>query len=198
MNARLYLVTPPSFDPDAFAGVLDGALACGAVDCVRLALETGDEAVLKRAAGTLLEVAASRDTALVIADRVDLVRPLRLDGVHLSDSRTGVREAREAVGADRIVGAHAFASRHRAMTLAEAGADYVSAGPVRGDGAVGDDFFEWWAEVVETPVVAEGGITVEGAARLSAWADFVVPDPTVWRAEDPAADVAAYSAALAP
>ncbi len=41
-----------------------------------------------------------------------------------------MRDVRKALGADRIVGAFAGASRHKGMTLAEAGADYVAFGPV--------------------------------------------------------------------
>ena len=74
------------------------------------------------------------------------------------------------------------------MTLAEAGADYVSLGPVGDTGGLGDgsraedELFHWWAEMIETPVVAEGGVTPSDAARLAAYADFIVPDPAVWSA----------------
>ena len=41
-----------------------------------------------------------------------------------------MREACKALGADRIVGAFGGASKHTGMSLAEAGADYVSLGPI--------------------------------------------------------------------
>ncbi len=202
MSARLYLVTPPAFAPAAFADALAAALEAADVACVRLALEAG-EAELRAAADALRPVCARREAPLVIANHVRLVKPLGLDGVHLADgSANAVRAARAALGADAIVGAAAGASRHRGMIAAEAGADYVSLGPVRagalGDGAEADaELFAWWAEVIETPCVAEGGLTPDIARGLAATADFVAPRFSVWSApEGPAAAVAAYAAAL--
>jgi len=204
VSAGLYLVTPPAFAPGPFAERLAEALAAAEIACVRLALEAG-EAELRAAADALRPVCAARDVPLVIAAHVRLVGPLRLDGVHLPDgSPAAVRAARAALGAEAIVGASGGAARHRAMTAAEAGADYVSLHPVSagalGDGAeAGPELFAWWAEMIETPCVAEGGLSPEIARALRATADFVAPRFSVWDApEGPAAAVAAYAAALAP
>lgn len=201
--ARLYLVTPAQLDPEPFAALLGRALATGHAACLRLDLGAAPEAAWRAAADQLRPVAHAHDVALVIAEHHRLVVPLGLDGVHLGTSRTPVREVRKALGPDRIVGAFAGASRHVGMTVAEAGADYVSFGPVGVTGALGDgtragdELFEWWAEMIETPVVAEGGVTPADAARLAAWADFVVPDPAVWSApEGIEAALAAYARAL--
>jgi thiamine-phosphate pyrophosphorylase len=88
------------------------------------------------------------------------------------------------------------------MTAAEAGADYVALGPVAagalGDGTEAtDELFAWWAEMIETPSVAEGGLTVETARRLAGIADFFALRRSVWEApEGPAAAVRAYAAAI--
>lgn len=201
---RLYLVTPALADADSVAALADRALATGLVACLRLDLGAAPEAGWRAAAQALQPVAHAQDVALVIAEHHRLVGPLGLDGVHLAASRTPVREARRALGPEKIVGAFAGASRHKAMTVAEAGADYVSLGPVGDVGALGegtraeDDLFEWWAEMIETPVVAEGGVTVADAARLKDSADFVVPEMGVWEAaEGIEAALERYAEALA-
>ncbi|MDT8343778.1 MAG: thiamine phosphate synthase [Thermohalobaculum sp.] len=202
--ARLYLVTPVAFDAQRHVPALAAMLATGAVACLRLDLGEGaDEDAWLRAANHLLPVCHAADVALVIAEHHRLVRPLGLDGVHLGRSRTPMRDVRKALGRDAIVGAFGGAERHRAMSLAEAGADYVALGPVRVMGALGDgtaapdELFQWWSEMIETPVVAEGGVTPEDARRLGAIADFIVPDPAlVWDAPDPAAAIADFAAAL--
>ncbi len=202
--ARLYLVTPKEFEPEPFAALADRALAAHPVACLRLDLGAAPEEAWRAAAGHLLAVAQAHDVALVIAEHHRLVAPLGLDGVHLGVSRVPVREVREALGPDRIVGASAGVSRHVGITLANAGADYVALGPVGETGALGDgsragdDLFQWWAEVIETPVVAEGGVTPADAARLAPFADFVVPDVSVWSApEGIEAALAPYAEALA-
>ncbi len=197
-SAQLYLVTPRAFDPAAFAAALEAALAAHPVACLRIDLGEAEEDTWRQAVNHLMPVAHAHEVALVVAEHHRLVGPLGLDGVHLRTSRTPIREVRKKLGRERIIGAFAGASRHRGMTLAEAGADYVSLGPVAESGALGDgklagdDLFQWWAEMIETPVVAEGGLGPADAARLAPYADFLVPDPKIW------ADPAGIAAALAP
>ena len=119
-----------------------------------------------------------------------------LDGVHLTDGAKAVRYARKELGADAIIGTFCGSSRHEGMNAGEAGADYVSFGPV-GDSALyrGEpaplDLFQWWSETIEVPVVAEGAITRDLLAHLSPVSDFVAIGPEIWSAEDPVAALTA-------
>ena len=199
---HICLITPPAFEPEAFAPLLAAALDTVEVACVRLRLAGAGEAALTRAAGHLLAVCHAREAALVIEDHFRLVVPLGLDGVHLAQPRAHVREVRNALGRERIVGAFGGATRHDAIAAAEAGADYVSLGPVAagslGDGAeAGEALFEWWAEMIEVPSMAEGGLTPANAGALAGLADFVAPCRSVWEAGDgPEAALRAYRDAL--
>lgn len=199
MADRLYLVTPPSLAPD-IADRLAAVLDVGGIACVRLQIDS-DEAGIRRAADLLRPVCASREVPLVIADHVRLVVPLGLDGVHLTDGTPqGVRTARAVLGAERIVGAFGGTTRHRAMLLAEAGADYVALGPVHagvlGDGSeAAPELFAWWDEMIEVPSVAEGGLDPGRDAALRA--DFLAPRLSVWNhPEGPVAGLRAWRAAL--
>jgi thiamine-phosphate pyrophosphorylase len=200
--AQLYLVTPPIVTLDEFAPLLAQLLDSVEIACVRLALATGSEDELARAADQLRAEAHARDVPLVIADHFRLAKRLGLDGVHLGDGPRHVRAAREALGAEAIVGAHARASRHDGMTAAEIGADYVSFGPVTatalGDGVVAPlDLFEWWSEMIEVPVVAEGGIDLTRAREIAAFADFLALGDEIWSHGDgPLAALTAYAAAI--
>jgi thiamine-phosphate pyrophosphorylase len=198
---RLYLVTPERFDPQAFAPLLGRVLAGGTVACVRIDLGGAPEDEWRTAVNHLLPVCHEAEVALVVSEHWRLVEPLGIDGVHLVSGRTPLRDVRRALGRDRIIGAYAGASRHKGMSLAEIGADYVAFGPVGETGLLGDDtrapddLFAWWSEMIEVPSVAEGGIGVGEAARLSAIVDFAVPDRRLWDAPDPAAEIAAVGAA---
>lgn len=202
-EARIYLTTPPLGDGAAFAPKLAAALSAAPAACVRLRVREDDEALIRAAADSLREICHRYDVALVLTDHFRLVRPLGLDGVHLADPRLSVREARKALGDDAIVGAFAGTSRHQGMTMAEAGADYVSFGPVAaselGDGQTAEaELFGWWSEMITTPVVAEGGMTLELAEKLAETADFMAADAMIWDApEGPEAAMKALSALLA-
>ncbi len=189
-HPQIYLITPPVFElgrfPDQLARILDSV----EIACLRLDLASRDEDTLGRAADALREVAHAREVAVVITDHVVLAERLGLDGVHLSDAARPVRAARKALGPDAIVGSFCGASRHDGMTAGEAGADYVSFGPVGtsglGDGAQAEfDLFQWWSEMIELPVVAEGGLTEPLVRRFSPVTDFFGVGDEIWHSEDP-------------
>ena len=187
---QLYLVTPPAFDLTGFPDTLGRILDEVPVACLRLEMASHDEDDILRAADILRNVAHARDVAIVIADHVLLAERLGLDGVHLSDAARSVRSARKSLGGDAIVGAFCGASRHDAMTAGEAGADYVSFGPVGktalNDGNSADlDLFQWWSEMIEVPVVAEGGLGFEDLQALKSATDFVALGQEIWSSDDP-------------
>jgi len=198
---QLYLVTPPTFElssfPDRLARVLDEV----EVACLRLSLASSDQDVISRAADAVRAVAHQRDIALVITDHIQMAERLGLDGVHLGDAARSVRDARKALGADAIVGCYCGPSRHDGMTAGEAGADYISFGPVGqsalGDGSTADlELFQWWSEMIEIPVVAEGNLTPDLVASLTPYTDFFGIGDEIWRADDALAELKALTAAL--
>ena len=187
---QLYLLTPPVIElsqyPDMLARVLDTHPAA----CLRLALATRDEDRISRAADACRAVAHARDVAIVVDDHTSLAARLGLDGVHLTDAARSVRDARKALGPDAIVGSFCGTSRHDGMTAGEAGADYVSFGPVTalGDEAAAEtELFAWWTEMIEVPVVAEGGMTDKTVAALAQITDFLAIGEEIWGHDDPAA-----------
>ncbi|MDM7932256.1 thiamine phosphate synthase [Tabrizicola sp.] len=197
---QITLITPPTFDPDVFSTHLALVLDGMEIACLRLSLGTKDEDTLMRAADAAREVAHARDVAIVIENHLILADRLGLDGVHLTDGARTVRKARKDLGADAIVGAFCGTSRHEGMAAGEAGADYVALGPLGettlGDGSRVDfDVFEWWSEVIEVPIIAEGALTAELVAKFGPVTDFFAVGEEIWGAEDP---LSALKALLAP
>ncbi|MDO5705678.1 MAG: thiamine phosphate synthase [Paracoccus sp. (in: a-proteobacteria)] len=192
---QLYLILPTGASAATLAERLAAIMDRVPVACLRIP-GAGDEAELGRIADIAREIAHARDVAVVIEDHIRLAQRHGLDGVHLTDGTRGVREARKELGPDAIVGAFCGSSRHDGMGAAEAGADYVSFGPV-GNTALGRgtaaprDLFEWWSEMIELPVVAEGALTRDLIADLSPVCDFLAIGPEIWAADDPAAALVA-------
>ncbi|MBB97176.1 MAG: thiamine phosphate synthase [Rhodobacteraceae bacterium] len=199
---QTYLITPPSFEADTFPQVLARLLDDQPVACVRLALASRDEDDISRAADALRLVCHDRDVCLVVSDHLLLAQKLGLDGVHLTSGVRGVRDARKALGIEGIVGSFCGQSQHDGMTAGEAGADYISFGPV-GGGALGDgalaerDLFEWWSQMIELPVVAEGGLGTAEVRALAPFTDFFGFGQEIWGAEDPLATLKTLRAAMA-
>ena len=198
---QIYLITPPEFELSTFPDLLARTLDSHEVACVRLALASRDEDRISRAADALREVTHARDIALVLDEHTMLADRLGLDGVHLTDAARSVRDTRKALGDDAIVGAFCGTSRHDGMSAGEAGADYVSFGPVQasalGDGSFAEAaLFEWWSEMIEVPVVAEGGLTTDLVRALAGYTDFFGIGDEIWGVEDPAAALGDLIAAM--
>jgi thiamine-phosphate pyrophosphorylase len=171
-RCRLYLIV----ETDATAPAqLEAALTCPAVASVLIA-SVGGGGLNAAAARELVSMAQAKNVASVLWSDVRLARTLRADGVHLPAGETVVdslREARDILGRGAIVGADAGISRHDAMVLAEAGADYIAFGlpagavDLTGARACRDDLLAWWAEIFEVPCVALGVETADEAATLA-------------------------------
>lgn len=195
---QLYLITPPDFDLGTYPSQLSRVLESADIACIRLALATRDEDRLLRAADAVREVAHQFDIALVIETHVVLAQRLGLDGVHLRDGARTVRHARKELGPDAIVGAYCAGSRHDGISAGEGGADYVAFGPVAGatlgDGTLADaDLFSWWSDMIELPVVAEGGLTPELVTALAPVTDFFAIGEEIWASDDPVAALKALT-----
>jgi len=204
-DCRLYLVTPPRFDPAAFRDHLAAALDAGDVACVQLRLTDATDDQIRRAIDTLRPVVQDRDVAFLLCGRPDLAAATGCDGVHVEQGGAAQRDARRIVGADRIVGVSCRTSRHEAMTAGEDGADYVSFGPFFPSATVPDvtdyaaaELVAWWAELFEIPSVAIGGITPATCGPLvAAGTDFLAAASSVWDHPDgPAAAVRAFNTAI--
>jgi thiamine-phosphate pyrophosphorylase len=205
-RCRLYLITPDSIpDLAAFAATLDAALSAGDVACVQLRLKNVSDDAITDAVNALQPICHQHEVAFILNDRPDLAAALDCDGVHIGEEDMPYREARALMGPDRTVGVTCKNSRHDAMDLAEAGADYVAFGAffptsTKADTTPADiETLEVWSETTNVPCVAIGGITVENCGPIvAAGADFIAVSSGVWNyADGPAAAVKAFNAAFA-
>jgi thiamine-phosphate pyrophosphorylase len=185
---RLYLVTPQLVDPSGFTRQLTAALDAGDVAAVLLRRAEIDERTLINCAKALAPAVQSKDAALLLDGRPDLVARAGADGAHL----TGLAAFSNAVTdlkPERIVGAGGLVTRHDAMLVAEQGADYVMfgeplAGGERPAKAAVEDRVAWWAEVFEVPCVGFAGSVDDVAPLVAAGADFVALGDFLWREPD--------------
>lgn len=200
-HPQIYLITPPELELATFPDLLAACLDKTEVGCVRLSLASRDEAQIARAADALREVTHARDVALVIDTHMQLVERLGLDGVHLTDGSRSVRKVRKDLWEEAIVGTFCADSRHDGMTAGELGADYVAFGPVGstplGDGRMAElELFQWWSEMIEVPVVAEGALDTALIVALAPHTDFFGIGDEIWGQDDPASALAQLAALM--
>ena len=190
MKSKLYIVSPAEFEIEEFSDELKLILDSIEISCFRLALSTQNEDVIAKTADVTRDICHSRDVAIVIKDHFLFVEKHGLDGVHLSDGSRNVRKARKNLVKDSIVGAFCGNSKHDGLTAGEAGADYISFGPLSKttlkDGAIAqNDLFKWWSTMIEIPVISEGGLNKKAVNDLENATDFLAFGNEIWKANNP-------------
>lgn len=187
-QCRLYLITPPQLDdPSAFAASLPPIFDAGDVACIQLRLKGADDDAICKAAEALLPVCEKHDVTLILNDRPDLAVATGCDGVHIGPNDMPYQDARRLMGDAAAIGVSCKASRHLAITAADAGADYVAFGAFFPSSTKDDtenapfEVLEIWSETTNVPCVAIGGITTDNCMPLiNAGADFLAVSTGVW------------------
>ena len=182
------------------------------LDSIQLALEGGCRWIQLRMKDALDEevrpiaIEAQKlcrhyNATFIIDDRVALVRELGADGVHLGKNDMPIREARQILGPDFIIGGTANTFED-AKAHYEASANYIGCGPFRFTTTkkklapvLGLDGYrhiiqQMRAANITIPVVAIGGITKDDIpAILQTGITGIALSGTVLRADDPIAEM---------
>ena len=189
---RLYLVTPPVADTGDFAAELKHALGAAEPAAVLLRLADGDERSLINRVKAIAPAVQDNGAAILLDGHPGIVARSGADGAHL----TGIDDFTVALAQlkpERIAGVGALASRHDAMTAAEASADYIMFGGPDVEPSLTHEQVGWASELFELPCVAFANSANEIAPLVAAGADFIALD-FVWR--DPRGVAAAIAEAL--
>jgi thiamine-phosphate pyrophosphorylase len=190
---RLFLVTPPEFDPAQLAGKLKDGFQGGDIACVLIYMPDAETRDLQSAAETLVPIIQAGGAAALIYRDTQVAGRSGADGVHVDTSLEDLKLAVESLQPAKIVGAGGTKLKHEDMERAETGIDYLFFGRLDLEEKADPHSktvsrADWWSELFETPCVALGGNTmasVEAAAATGA--DFVALKDAVWQHEDGAA-----------
>jgi thiamine-phosphate pyrophosphorylase len=195
-TTRLALLTP-LLGEDRFASQLESACGAGDVAAVIARLVPADERSLVNRLKALAPAVQGHGAALLVstAGAIDLaVLAARggADGVHVEAGADVVANLRERLKGERILGVGGVRSKHDAMSIGEAGADYLMFGEPRADGFIPEreavtERAAWWAEIFETPCIAYAPTLDDVAAMAATGAEFVAIGDAVWQHPEGAA-----------
>ena len=160
-------------------GYADGARLAleGGCRWIQLRMKDATDDDVRRVAKDVKALCDEFGAKLLLDDRVNLVKEVGADGVHLGKNDMPVDEARELLGADCIIGgtANTFEDIQR---LYRQGANYIGCGPFRftttkknlspvlGLEGYRQLIAQMHEDGINLPVVAIGGILVEDVADV--------------------------------
>ena len=158
---------------------------------------TLDDAAYADLAERLVQIGQAAGAAVLVEDDVALAQAVGADGVHVtSGGAKAIRAAVAVLKPDGIVGAGNVRSRHDAMSFGELDVDYVMFGPLGGAAdPQAAELAQWWAETFEVPAVHSNPTAAVESADTTG-AEFLALSDCIWTQPDPAASLAAFSAAF--
>ena len=196
MAPQLYLITPPTAEPETFPATLMAVLSAAPFSALLVARGSMDGTAYARLAAVATNIGQGAGCAVLIEDDMALAQRLGADGIHVSGGPAALKAAIAALKPAMIVGAGNLHSRHDAMTAGEMDIDYVFFGSTDGQtDATAAELAEWWAQTFEVPaVLSQPDATAENADARGA--EFLALSQSLWSAPEPSRAMQAIAATL--
>lgn len=167
----LYALTPDWADSAKLLNCVRAALA-GGVRLVQYRNKCADPALKQIQASALLSLCREFGATLIINDDVALALAIDADGVHIGAEDASLAQARNQLGAGKLIGVSCYNKLQLALESQSQGADYVAFGsffasPTK-PGAVAAplSLLSDAKAKLHVPIVAIGGITLDNAPTL--------------------------------
>lgn len=179
MIRGVYAITPDEADTDVLLAKVEAALQ-GGIHVLQYRNKLASHKLQTQQARLLLPLCRQYNVPLIINDSIKLCMTLDADGVHLGADDGNLAEARQRLGAHKILGASCYNRLDLALAAAQAGADYAAFGACFTSGTKPNapvaalSLFHDAKRSVSIPLVAIGGISMQNAAlALNAGADAI-------------------------
>lgn len=189
---------------------IDGIMLAleGGCKWIQLRMKDATDEEVRPIALAVKKLCRDYDATFVIDDRVELVKELGVDGVHLGKNDMPIHEARQILGDGFIIGGTANTFED-VKAHAEARADYIGCGPFRFTttkqrlspilGLEGYRHIteQMKAHDIHLPIVAIGGITLEDIPSImQTGVTGIALSGSILKAEDPIETTRSFLASI--
>lgn len=170
-DLSVYFIADPSVCQGRMVEDVIAAAVRGGVTMVQLRNKVDDLSVVERQALAIQGFLADSNVPFILNDHVELAAKIDADGVHIGQDDISAAQARDIIGADKILGLTAFTRVHY-DALDPNIVDYIGTGPfystlTKPDKLVmGADAFSLLVDTAPVGVVGIGGITPDNAADV--------------------------------
>ncbi len=167
----VYAITDPALcGEDLQAKVL--AAIQGGIRILQYRNKQASRTTQREEAGMLFKLCRQHDVLFIVNDDVELAFEINADGVHLGQKDRALREARQHLGKNKIIGISCNNRFDYALAAQQEGADYIAFGRffnsiTKPQAPQADlDLLRRSKNELQLPVVAIGGITPDNASSL--------------------------------
>jgi thiamine-phosphate pyrophosphorylase len=176
----IYAITDPNLLADnVLIDEVSQAIDAG-ISVLQYRNKIADYSIQQQQAEKLSHLCKKNNVCFIINDHIQLAKEVSADGVHLGKSDNKIKQARESLGQNAIIGISCYHQLNTALNAQKEGADYIAFGrffpsqtkPLAIQAEIG--LLTIAKQALSIPIVAIGGITCENIdSLLSAGADSI-------------------------
>lgn len=189
--------------PDALLLVKSEAALKAGLAFLQYRKKSGTFTERQQQAAQLLTLCQRYRTPLIINDDLELALSIGADGVHLGQADGSIKEARQKLGVDKIIGATCHDSLELAEQAVQEGASYIAFGrffpsKTKPNARPADlAILQQAKQRFHCPVVAIGGINQDNAQQLiENGADYIAVVHSLFASDHPDQAVKSFQQAL--
>ena len=168
----LYAITDENLmSVDDFKSMTDSALRAG-VNIIQYRDKSADKSKRLHQANELRKLCSEYGAIFIVNDDIELAISTNADGIHIGKDDLSIKETRQLLGEDKIIGVSCYNKLSLAETAISEGADYIAFGSFFGSTIKPDapkatpDLIRSIKKKYNTPVCCIGGITTENCNEL--------------------------------
>jgi thiamine-phosphate pyrophosphorylase len=145
----------------------------GRADVIQLRAKNYSDRKIIKVAQDIIKLAKTSKTLFILNDRADLAQIINADGIHLGQEDICIKDARNILGINKIVGISTH-SIEQATRAEREGADYIAIGPIFStttkpqSTALTPEIILQVKEKVKIPFLAVGGINLNNLGQILA------------------------------
>ncbi|OPX54913.1 thiamine-phosphate pyrophosphorylase [Oceanospirillum multiglobuliferum] len=204
-QSRLYGITDDVLMPnEQLFSKVEAALKAG-LAFLQYRQKSGTFVEREQQARRLLTLCRRYNTPLIINDDLELALSIDADGVHLGQTDSSIKEARQRLGVDKIIGATCHDSLELAEQAVQEGTSYIAFGRffpsnTKPNARPADlAILQQAKQRFQCPVVAIGGINQDNAQQLiENGADYIAVVHSLFASDQPDQAVKGFQQALSP
>ncbi len=164
----------------------------GGAEVIQLRDKQLSDEALTPIALLLKQICTDYGVTFIINDRIKLAKQIHADGVHIGQHDQTLREARDYLGKDYLIGVSCYKHIFSALQAQNLGANYVAFGSMfpsqtkRNAPRCPLSIISRAQALMDIPICAIGGITANNCRHvLNAGADLIAATHSVFNANDP-------------
>jgi len=167
----IYAITDPELMHSNFVSLAEQAIK-GGINILQYRNKSATPEQQEQEAAMLVSLCHNNNVIFIINDNVELAIKVNADGVHLGQKDTDIKQARKQLGKNKIIGISCNNQLKLAQAAQQQGADYIAFGrffnsqtkPSAPQAEL--TLLSDAKDVIDIPIVAIGGITLETAPQL--------------------------------